>query len=191
MFTVSEDEQLKQLVKENGLYCWERVAREMKTRTPRQCKERYVYYLDPSINKSPYTLEEDLKLLKEVEEKGKRWSSMTINFSGRTQYSLKNRWIFLNRVIKQLDKDVSFETVVKVVHELPPPKAKPRPIESKRSQPVEKNTKFSKVELIYPDPANQEEIPTEYDIDPDSYMCPQTDLDYFECEDDNFDKFFN
>ena len=146
MFTEDEDEQLKELVKKYGMYSWEKVAAGMETRTARQCKERFLFYLDPNINNEPYTIEEDLTLLNIVKEKGTRWSYFA-NYvlKDRTQYSLKNRWWFLQRAIKKIGEDISLEEVVKIIHEMPPPRPKPRPL-----PPPKTITTYDKIIILRP-----------------------------------------
>ena len=153
MFTEKEDELLKELVSKNGLYNWEKVAEEMKTRNARQCKERYLYYLDPTINNEPFTGEEDLKLLTLVREQGTRWSSLTERFTKRTQYSLKNRWMYLQRIIKKYCNDVPLEKAVEIIHELPQPKPKAKPI-----LPPKQITKYEKIIILRPDKFTKENI---------------------------------
>ena len=138
MFTIDEDEQLKELVSKNGLYNWEKIAAEMKTRSARQCKERYVYYLDPNVNKEPYSEEEDFKLVGLVKEKGKKWSYLTGLFTNRNQYSLKNRYAFLQRTINKLGADIPLQKLIKAIHEMPPPKPKARPYQPKTTNTYNK-----------------------------------------------------
>ena len=146
MFTEDEDEQLKELVKKYGIYSWEKIAAEMKERTARQCKERYLFYLNPSVNNGLYTIEEDLMLLNAVKESGTRWSYFA-NFilKDRTQYSLKNRWSFLQRAIKKIGEDLPLEEVLKVIHEMPPPRSKSRPL-----PPPKTITTYDKIIILRP-----------------------------------------
>ena len=51
-FTKAEDDLLKQLVLKYGETNWMAVAAQMKTRTPRQCRERYKNYLSDKIKNS-------------------------------------------------------------------------------------------------------------------------------------------
>jgi len=153
MFTEKEDELLKELVSKNGLYNWEKVAEEMKTRNARQCKERYLYYLDPTINNEPFTFDEDLLLLTLVREQGTRWSSLTERFVRRTQYSLKNRWMYLQRIIKKHCDNVPLQKAVEIIHELPQPKPKAKPI-----LPPKQITKYEKIIILRPDKFTKENI---------------------------------
>lgn len=72
-FTPEEDDQLTEIVERIGTNDWELVSREMKKRTARQCRERWINYLSPELRNDPWTEEED-KLLDELyAEMGSRW----------------------------------------------------------------------------------------------------------------------
>ena len=59
--------------------------------------ERYVNYLDPNINRSPFTPEEDALLLARYNEFGPKWLKISTFFSKRTGMTLKNRYNFLKK----------------------------------------------------------------------------------------------
>jgi Myb-like DNA-binding domain len=50
----------------------------------RQCRERWIYFLDPSIKTSPYTQEEDDKLWQLQKKLGNKWSQIAAQLPGRT-----------------------------------------------------------------------------------------------------------
>ena len=216
MFSLSEDEKLRELVKKNGLYAWEKIAIQMKTRTARQCKERYIYYLDPNINNEPYTIEEDIKLLNLVKERGTKWASLTDNFDRRSQYSLKNRWMYLQRTLKRIDTKFNIEAATRAIHQMTPPKIKPRPREKGRLNKEDSSSESTSydssleqtptttpetisvvkpitqqpqiIPIEPPKQQKQEEIPPDFAVDEDIYMSPQT--DYTNYGDYDFDRFF-
>lgn len=76
---------------------WKKVSKEMGNRTPRQCKERYLHYLSPRINKNIWTSEEDSKLISEVSRLGKRWKILEKFFKDRTEIDIRNRFHVLQR----------------------------------------------------------------------------------------------
>ena len=180
MFTKAEDEKLVQLVKKFGINDWERIIRHMPNRNARQCKERWTYYLDPKINNTMYSIEEDVRLLNKVKEYGKKWTTIASLFDNRTPYSLKNRYQYLQRSLNRVGCTVSVEEI----HDMPPPKPKPRPREKhsiKEIMKVQIQKEEPKVE--FPSKAqeyNQEEQTYEEDV----YMSPQTDYTYFDEADD-------
>lgn len=80
---------------------WMKVSRLMGNRTARQCKERYLHYLSPKINKNKWTSEEDSKLLSEVSRIGKRWKILEKYFNDRTEIDIRNRFYVLQRRISK------------------------------------------------------------------------------------------
>ena len=96
-FSKKEDEILIELVNKYGQH-WNTIAGLMERRTARQCKERYEMYLDPNINKDPFTLEEDKLLLTLVQKHGTCWTRILKYFDKRTSSQIKNRWQVLERL---------------------------------------------------------------------------------------------
>lgn len=95
-FTPEEDKQLQEL---HDLYQddWEKISSMMVNRSFRQVKDRWNNYLSPTINRSPFTEEEDNFLIEKYEEIGPKWSIMIQFFNNRTDASLKNRFQLLER----------------------------------------------------------------------------------------------
>lgn len=108
-FSQTEDRFLMDLVEEHGTGNWELIASKMPDRCSRQCKERWMNYLRPDLNHSPWTDEEDSLLLKLQAEIGNRWTEISRSFSGRTDAMLKNRF---NRLKKP-------QSIAKQKQELP------------------------------------------------------------------------
>ncbi|KAH0788734.1 Myb-like DNA-binding domain containing protein [Histomonas meleagridis] len=100
-FNEEEDERLKEVVSRLGDYDWNRIAQEMPGRNPRQCKERWTYYLSPSLNTSPWTEEEDKLLLAKQRELGSKWVKISKFFHNRTDAMVKNRYQVLMRKMKK------------------------------------------------------------------------------------------
>lgn len=100
-FTIDENDRLRQLVEDFGSNNWELVASTMKDRTPRQCRDRWIYYLSPSLNNKEWTKEEDAELIELIKRFGKKWTNMVSFFDGRTEINIKNRWNLLQRTQKR------------------------------------------------------------------------------------------
>jgi len=78
-WTQKEDEMLVQIIREKGTKQWKDIAKELNARTGfkhyrhgKQCRERWINHLDPSINRGSWTTEEDVGLLKCQLEMGKK-----------------------------------------------------------------------------------------------------------------------
>jgi hypothetical protein len=76
----------------HGLNQWDRIAALLPERTPRQCRDRYEYYLAPNVYNPPWTAVQDEMLLEKLAEWGPRWVFLARFFPGRNGNHLKNRW---------------------------------------------------------------------------------------------------
>ena len=96
-FTHDEDVLLLKLVEKYGLI-WKSIAKRMKGRTTRQCRERYKYFLEPSLNKNNWTDDEDRLLIQKFMEYGPKWSYISVFINSRSPIDLKNRYHLLKRM---------------------------------------------------------------------------------------------
>lgn len=97
-FTNEEDRHLRKLVRKFGSKNkWNEISALMKTRDPRQCRDRWNYYLSPKNNADKWTEEEDRLLFDLYEQRGRKWATFKPYFNGRTTVNIKSRWYFLNR----------------------------------------------------------------------------------------------
>ncbi|OHT14531.1 hypothetical protein TRFO_15051 [Tritrichomonas foetus] len=100
-FTPEEDNLLYELVKQYGTSNWKAVMRHMKGRSARQCRERFKYYLEPTLNKNEWTESEDRILMVKHAELGPKWSQITQYLKSRTPIDLKNRFHLLQRACEK------------------------------------------------------------------------------------------
>jgi hypothetical protein len=98
-FNLLEDSNLKTLVEKHGTKDWGLISSLMINRNPRQCKERWESYLSPRVDHSLWTTEEDNLLMQKRNEFGSHWVKISMHFPKRTDVSVKNRWIFLQKKI--------------------------------------------------------------------------------------------
>eukprot|EP00924_Labyrinthula_sp_SR-Ha-C_P016642 snap_masked-scaffold_6-processed-gene-10.33-mRNA-1 protein AED:0.08 eAED:0.65 QI:0/-1/0/1/-1/1/1/0/371 len=79
---------------------WTAVSKVMTNRTAKQCRERWIFTLDPSINHGVWNLKEDLTLLAKQREIGNKWAQISQHLPGRTENSVKTRYKGLQRAMK-------------------------------------------------------------------------------------------
>lgn len=94
-FTANEDKILRKLVKENG-EDWNLVANQM-GRDPRQCRERWLNYVDPKLTNRDWLQSEDEELLRIYEMYGSKWKTIKGFYPGRSTNQIKNRLRTLQR----------------------------------------------------------------------------------------------
>ena len=100
-FTKEEDEKLTNLIKMYGENNWELISTLMQTgRTPRQCRDRWVNWINVSFVKEVWSPAEDSRLLAKFEEIGPHWKAMEPFFPGRVSYTLRNRFSKLQKMNK-------------------------------------------------------------------------------------------
>jgi hypothetical protein len=70
-------------------------------RNGKQCRERWYNFLNPEINRDPFTAEEDLQILQLRQKIGNRWSEIIKHLPGRTENSVKNRFNCMFKKIRE------------------------------------------------------------------------------------------
>lgn len=94
------------MAKEIALRCETTIVRQGK-----QCRERWINKLDPSISRGPWSKEEELKILKLILLKGKKWSEISkILLNQRTENALKNRYHTLMKKEKNKVSNQNLDT---------------------------------------------------------------------------------
>ena len=82
---------------EPGKWNWAKISLKIPGRNAKQCRERWFLNLDPSINRGPWTEQEDAMLLHYHKEFNGRWSLIAKELKGRTENSVKTRFHSLQR----------------------------------------------------------------------------------------------
>ena len=92
-----EDALLSATVAVHGARDWVSVARKMGTRRiPKQCRERWVNHLDPSLKREPFSQREDQIIIDMYELLGPVWARISLALPGRSDHQVKNRWYVLD-----------------------------------------------------------------------------------------------
>ena len=105
-FTPEEDNILKQLVNVIGTNDWQSIARHMKGRNSRQCRDRWQNYLSPDVVNGPWTDEEEELLVQKYNEFGPSWKLIATFFPTRTDINIKSRWHLRERRIKKKELQI-------------------------------------------------------------------------------------
>lgn len=100
VFSKEEDEKLKKIVnyaRKKKDINWKYVAQQMGTRSVRQCKERWMNYLDKRKNKNEFSKDECAFILEKTNEIGHKWSKIASMMKNRTSISVKLQFYKLMR----------------------------------------------------------------------------------------------
>ncbi|KAJ2847175.1 hypothetical protein GGI22_006052, partial [Coemansia erecta] len=102
-WTQEEDDLLRERVAQYPSQ-WSRVAEGITGRTDDQCAKRWRESLDPDIERSNWTPEEDRMLLDKFAEFGTQWQKIATFFQGRPGLHCRNRWRKIQRIISQKER---------------------------------------------------------------------------------------
>lgn len=150
-----EDELLKKRI-QKGCEKWGNIAKllnrkvhkNLDIRTGKHCKERWNNYLNPEVNRGPWTEEEDIILLECYKTHKNKWTFITKTLKKRTVSSVMNRIKSLVNQIKQdlisvNDLDTGIDKVIQIKKEAINKKTQNSP-----SRSVENYRKSLKIRII-------------------------------------------
>jgi len=138
-FSDEEDQLLKSLVLEHGTKNWNKISSLMKTRNSRQCRDRWRNYINPDLNKNPFSRDEDSKILEKYNIYGPKWNKIAVHLNDRSSNAVKNRFLILQRAEKRLQ----YFDSIKLSPNLAAPFVSDKPLKGIANDQIDGITKYS------------------------------------------------
>jgi hypothetical protein len=95
IWTREEEDALIKSISLHGTDNWSIVASEIDNRNGKQCRERWLNHLNPSLNKEMWNQAEDNFIIEQQTMRGNAWSTIAKFLPGRSSNAVKNRFCLL------------------------------------------------------------------------------------------------
>lgn len=141
-FTPEEDTKLCELVGRFGEDNWKVVSLCMKTRTVRQCRERWRNYLSPRVVNAPWSAAEDFLLEQKFREMGPHWKAIASFFPMRTDIQVKNRILLKQRQFERIARSFPLQFPMPVQMPARTAPKKPKQREARQEEPSSESNLF-------------------------------------------------
>lgn len=99
-WTQEEDKKIIELVSIHGTGNWILIAQQIEGKNGKQCRERWTNNLNPELNFSNWTEQEDQTIMSIYQFVGSKWAEIAKFLPGRSANATKNRFRSITRQIK-------------------------------------------------------------------------------------------
>jgi hypothetical protein len=120
-FSTAEDARLAEVVNLLGCRDWAEVAAHIPRRNPRQCRERWKNYVNPTIMRLPWSPSEEALLEEKLAQLGPKWQVIAKFFPNRSRNYVKNHWMTKQRRLQKRNRKVELTTVAPPASPVQPP----------------------------------------------------------------------
>lgn len=112
-WTKNEDDMIKKWVNSNGPDNWTYCSGYIEGRSGRQCRERWINFLNPKLKKGTWTKEEQTFLFQQILKNYFSWVSISKKFKNRSENYIKN---FFYSSMRRLKQNI-FSNVIQTVYQ--------------------------------------------------------------------------
>jgi hypothetical protein len=146
-FSADEDAVISHFAQTRDQRSWNEITQILPLRTGKQCRDHWENKLNPALNKSEWTPEEDQLLMELHQTLGPQWGEIAKFLNGRSRLNVKNR--FNVSIKKRTSLDEEGRAYLEPQHPRGPPK--------KSSQPPAEPTPPSDSDLVLENPEDFDE----------------------------------